>query len=66
MTAATYLMRPEVFKNERFKMKVSVDDLKTGFLRENEDNNCVLNLPVIDKEEEYNNDIYSNWKRVKI
>ena len=66
VTAATYLMRPEVFKNERFKMKVSVDDLKTGFLRENEDNNCVLNLPVIDKEEEYNNDIYSNWKRVKI
>ena len=66
VTAAVYLMRPEIFKNEKFKMKLSVDDLKRGFLRENIENNCILNLPVIDKEEEYNKDIYDTWKSVKI
>ena len=59
-------MKPELFKDEIFNIKLSVDDLRTGFLRENDDNNCILNLPVIDKEEEYNKEIYSNWKRVKI
>ncbi len=66
VTAAVYLMKPELFKDEIFNIKLSVDDLRTGFLRENDDNNCILNLPVIDKEEEYNKEIYSNWKRVKI
>lgn len=66
VTAAVYLMRPEVFKDERFKMKLSVDDLKSGFLRENIENNCILNLPVIDKEEEYNKNIYDTWKSLRI
>lgn len=66
VTAAVYLMRPEVFKDEKFKMKVSVDDLKSGFLRENIENNCILNLPVIDKEKLYNNEIYDTWKSLRI
>ena len=66
VTAAVYLMRPELFKENRYKMKVSVEDLKRGFLNIDEDNNCVLNLPTIDNEELYNKDIYDTWKSVEI
>lgn len=66
VTAAVYLMRPEFFKDDRYKMKLSVEDLKRGFLNVNEDNNCVLNLPIIDNEDLYNKDIYDTWKSIEI
>ena len=59
-------MHPEFFKDDIYKMKLSVEDLKRGFLNIDEDNNCMLNLPIIDNEEVYNKDIYDTWKRVKI
>lgn len=66
VTAAVYLMRPELFKDDRYKMKISVKDLETGFLRASNDYNCELNLPIIDKVELYNKDIYDTWKNVII
>lgn len=66
VTAAVYLMHPEFFKDDIYNMKISVEDLKQGFLNVNRDNNCVLNLPIIDKEELYNKNIYDTWKSVKI
>lgn len=66
VTAASYLMHPEFFKDDVYKMQLSVEDLKRGFLNIDEDNNCVLNLPTIDNEELYNKDIYDTWKSVKI
>ena len=66
VTAASYLMHPEFFKDDIYKMKLRVEDLKRGFLNIDEDNNCVLNLPIIDNEKLYNKDIYDTWKSVKI
>jgi len=66
VTAAVYLMRPELFKKDVYKMNLSVEDLERGFLHVAEDNNCTLNLPTIDNEELYNKDIYDAWKGVKI
>lgn len=66
VTAAVYLMHPEFFKNDVYNMKISVEDLKRGFLNEDKDNNCVLNLPIIDNEKLYNKNIYDTWKNVSI
>lgn len=66
VTAAVYLMRPEFFKNNIYKMNLNVEHLKRGFLNVEEENNCILNLPTIDNEELYNRDIYDAWKSVEI
>lgn len=66
VTAAVYLMRPELFRDDVYKMNLSVEDLQSGFLRVSEDNNCKLNLPIIYKEELYNKDIYDTWKSLEI
>lgn len=66
VTAAVYLMHPEFFKDDIYNMKISVDDLRRGFLNIDNDNNCVLNLPIIENEELYNKDIYNTWKSLKI
>lgn len=66
VTAAVYLMRPELFKKNIYKMNLSVEDLERGFLHIDEENNCTLNLPTIDNEELYNKDIYNTWKGVVI
>lgn len=66
VTAAVYLMRPEFFKNDIYKMKLSVDDLKRGFLRCDESGKTIINLPIIDNEEQYNKNIYDTWKTVNM
>lgn len=66
VTAAVYLMRPEFFKNDIYKMKLSVDDLKRGFLRCDESEKTIINLPIIDNEEQYNKNIYDTWKTVNM
>lgn len=66
VTAAVYLMRPEFFKDDIYKMKLSVDDLKRGFLRCDESGKTIINLPIIDNEELYNKNIYDTWKKVNM
>lgn len=66
VTAASYLMNPQFFEDNICKIKLSVEDLQKGFLNINEDNNCILNLPIIDDEKLYNKDIYDTWKSVII
>ncbi|WP_434798985.1 nucleoside hydrolase [Terrisporobacter vanillatitrophus] len=66
VTAAVYLMRPEFFKNDIYKMKLSVDDLKRGFLRCDDSGKTIINLPIIDNEEQYNKNIYDTWKMVNM
>lgn len=66
VTAASYLMNPQFFEDNICKIKLSVEDLQKGFLNINEDNNCILNIPIIDDEELYNKDIYDTWKSVII
>ena len=66
VTAAVYLMHPELFTDRKRKFKLSVEDLKTGFLRESEENNGVLNLPEIGEEYPFKKNIYDTWMTVKM
>jgi len=64
VTAAVYLMHPELFKDERKTFLVSQEDLKRGYLREAEKGNSVCNLPVIGEEGPYKDHIYHTWLQV--
>ncbi|SET56600.1 nucleoside hydrolase [Lacrimispora sphenoides] len=64
VTAAVYLMNPELFVDERKALLISTEDLKRGYLQEAEKGNCVCNLPVIDGEKAFKDHIYDAWMRV--
>lgn len=64
VTAAAYLMNPELFADERKTLLVSTDDLKRGYLQEAKEGNCVCNLPVIGEEKAFKDHIYDAWMRV--
>ncbi len=64
VTAAVYLMHPELFADEKKTLLVSEEDLKQGYLRRASEGNCVCNLPVIGEEKAYKDHIYDAWMRV--
>lgn len=67
VVAGAYLAHPELFRDRECEMNISVEDLKTGFLRVVSDvGNCVLNLPEIGEEETFRQNIYSIWLKVDI
>lgn len=66
VTAAVYLMHPELFADCKKKFKLSEEDLESGFLRECDENNCVLNLPEIGEEQLFKKNIYDTWMNVKM
>lgn len=75
VTAAVYLMHPELFSNSKNSFCLSEEDLKTGYLRdEGKESSCQenrgvissLNLPVIGEEEAFKDNIYSAWMQVKM
>ena len=59
-------MKPEFFKDDIYKMNLSVNDLKRGYLNIDDKGETIINLPMIDNEELYNKNIYDTWKSVKI
>lgn len=65
VTAAAYLMHPELFEENSVAMNISAEDLKTGYLRESKDSNCYLNLPLIGEEQQFRNNIYNIWLNVE-
>lgn len=64
VTAAVYLMHPELFLNEKKTLLVSEEDLKRGYLRMADEGNCICNLPVIGEEKAFKDHIYDAWMRV--
>lgn len=64
--AAVYLMRPELFVDERKEFRISEHDLRTGYLHEAQNGNCILNLPAIGEETAFKNEIYEAWMRVPV
>ena len=64
VTAAVYLMHPELFEDERKTLLLSEEDLKQGYLRRASEGNCVCNLPVIGEEKAYKDHIYNAWMAV--
>lgn len=66
VTAAVYLIHPELFIDERRTFLVSEEDLKKGYLRSASEGNCKCNLPVIGEERAYRNHIYDTWLQVPV
>ena len=64
VTAAVYLMHPELFADCFKKFDLSEEDLKKGFLRESEKNKCAVNRPEIGEESAFKKNIYETWMRV--
>lgn len=64
VTAAVYLMNPELFTDERKTLLISTEDLKRGYLQEAKEGNCVCNLPVIGEVKAFKDHIYDAWMRV--
>ncbi|MFR8238482.1 MAG: nucleoside hydrolase [Dorea sp.] len=66
VTAAAYLMHPELFEDRKKRYAFSVKDLETGFLREDDKGETVCNLPVIRDGEKFKRNIYDTWMRVEM
>lgn len=75
VTAAVYLMHPELFSDNKRMFCLSEEDLKTGYLRElTKESGCretdaavsVLNLPVIKEGRTLKDNIYQTWMQVKM
>ncbi len=65
VTAAVYLMHPELFTDRPKRFAFSREDLKTGFLREAENGGWQCNLPEIREAAAFKKNIYDTWLRVK-
>lgn len=64
MTAAVYLMHPELFTDHRGRFSFSEEDLRTGYLRRAADGPWQCNLPEIGKEKAFKRNIYDTWMKV--
>lgn len=66
VTAAVYLMHPELFSDRKERFDFSTEDLKTGFLRKKLQGPHECNLPEIGKEQAFKRNIYDTWLRVPV
>jgi Inosine-uridine nucleoside N-ribohydrolase len=66
VTAAVYLMHPELFTEQRGRFAFSEEDLKTGYLRKTPEGMWQCNLPEIGDAEAFKRNIYDTWMKVKI
>lgn len=66
VTAAVYLMHPELFEDKKGTFEFSQEDLKTGFLRKSECGHHTCNLPEIGEELPFKRNIYDSWLRVPV
>lgn len=61
VTAAVYLMRKEFFQDKPMRLNLSIEDLKSGYLRKSADGDTRCNLPEIDNEDAWKEHIYQCW-----
>lgn len=66
VTAAVFLMHPELFEDDPVRLDLCEEDLKRGFLRASETGKSVCNLPRIGEETAFKDNIYQTWMRVDI
>lgn len=67
VTAAVYLIHPELFEDHFCPLTLGIADMKSGFLgSDGEGDHCVCNLPVIREELPFKEEIYNTWLRVKM
>lgn len=61
VTAAVYLMRKEFFQDKPMRLNLSIEDLKSGYLRKSDDGDKRCNLPEIDNADAWKEHIYQCW-----
>ncbi len=66
VTAAVYLMHPELFTDQRGRFAFSEEDLATGYLRKARDGMWRCNLPEIGEEDSFKRNIYDTWMKVEM
>lgn len=66
VTAAVYLMHPELFTEQRGRFAFSEEDLSTGYLRKASDGMWQCNLPKIGEEGAFKRNIYDTWMKVEM
>ena len=66
MTAAVYLMNPELFEENPVRLEITEEDLKIGYLRESEVGTSICNLPKIGEEKAFKDQIYQTWMKASI
>ncbi|MCI8665593.1 MAG: nucleoside hydrolase [Dorea sp.] len=66
VTAAVYLMHPELFIDQRDSFAFSEADLATGYLRKAADGRWQCNLPEIGEEGAFKRNIYDTWMKVQM
>ena len=66
VTAAVYLMHPELFADVKDRYDFSGEDLKTGYLRASGNGRQECNLPVILEEQAFKRNIYDTWMNVEM
>lgn len=66
VTAAVYLMHPELFLDCRDSFLINSEDLKTGFLRKETNGTAKLNLPEIEEEIGFKQNIYDAWLSIEM
>lgn len=66
VTAAVYLMHPELFYDRIGSFNIKTDDLNTGFLRCENPGNCMLNLPEVKETASFKDSIYKTWFGVEM
>lgn len=64
VTAAVYLVHPELFTDCPGAFAFSEKDLKTGFLRRTKEGGAWCNLPEIGPEDAFKKEIYRSWLQV--
>ena len=66
VTAAAYLMHPELFTDVKGRYDFSEKDLCTGYLRKDIKGAWQCNLPEIRDEKEFKRNIYDTWMNVEM
>lgn len=66
VTAAVYLMHPELFEEHRYMFAFSEEDLGRGYLRKSRDGSWQCSLPEIREEKPFKRNIYDTWMQVEL
>ena len=66
VTAAVYLVHPELFLDKKELYAFTENDLKTGYLHKIDSGKYMCNLPEISDEHAFKDIIYSTWLKVNI
>ncbi len=66
LNCGVFATDPDLFTSEVRKVSYNTEDIKQGFLRDDEDGVEITSLTCLENREEYYSKIFSSWKRIFI